>query len=749
MSTHAVGTSGLDVANIVSQLMGLERRPLTVLAKKEASFQAKLSAYGSIRGAVSSFQSVMLSLNNTAKFQALKATPSDSTIFSASAASTAVPGTYALTVSQLAQSQKLVAAGKATSTETIGTGTLNFNFGTITGNTLNSTTGKYVTTLPSDTTAITSGTTVTLSGSSTTANLAVGAVITGTGIADGTTIASIVSSTVFTLSATATNSSAVALTASPTFTSNGSGTKTVVIGASDNSLQGIRDAINTAKIGVTATIINDGGATPFRLSLTSNSIGKINSMKITISNAGSGAGLDGLNALLGHNPVVLAEQALTETVTAQNAEFKIDGVAVSKTSNAVSDVIQGITLNLHKVTTTATAVSLAVARDTTTVKSSVEGFVKAYNDLNKLLKDVSDYNQSTKKGAVLQGESTVRTLQAQMRTALNASIDNTGGSLSTLSQIGVTFQKDGTLALDTAKLNTAVDNNYNDIASLFATVGKVSDSLVSYSSSTSSTKPGSYALSISILATQGKLTGYATPPTRVISAAAANNVLTVTLNGVSATVTLPDADYGTNALLAAEVQSRINGASAMSDAGISVAVTVDAGVFTLTSNRYGSDSTVVVTGNGAANLLGTAGGAAVQTAGLDVAGTLGGTATTGKGQSLTANSGNASGLKILITGGATGARGTVNYSQGYAYTLNTLVTSLLATNGQLAGRTDGINSSIKDIDKQRDALAVRLDSIESRYRKQFSALDGLLSSMGQTSNYLTQQLATIRNLNRY
>ena len=90
----------------------------------------------------------------------------------------------------------------------------------------------------------------------------------------------------------------------------------------------------------------------------------------------------------------------------------------------------------------------------------------------------------------------------------------------------------------------------------------------------------------------------------------------------------------------------------------------------------------------------------------------------------------------------------MNYSQGYAYTLNALVTSVLAADGPLAGRTDGINNSIKDIGKQRDVLEVRLGDIEKRYRKQFTALDSTLSSMSQTSNYLTQQLASIQNLSR-
>ncbi len=657
-TTSGVGSSYLDVNGLVSQLMTIEQRPLNLLKAKEASYQAKLSAFGSIKGALSSFQSALAGLNSIAKFQALKATSSDTSIFTASASSTAVAGTYSLdSVTKLAQSQKLAATGQADSAAAIGSGTLTFDFGTITGGTFDAPTGKY------------------------------------TGAA---------------------------------FTSNGTGAKTVTIDPANNSLQGIRDAINAAKIGVTATIINDGGATPYRLTLTSDSIGNASSIKIGVT------GDVALSNLLAYDPANNTGQNLAETATAQNAQFVVDGASVSKASNTITDVIPGVTLNLQKVT--AAPVKLTVDRDTATVKSSLEGFIKAYNDLNKILSDVSAYNAATKKGAVLQGDSTVRSMQAQIRAVFNTAISNTGGSLTTLSQIGVSFQKDGTLALDASKLDTAISNNFNDIASLFAAVGKASDSLVSYSSASSATKPGSYAVNITTLATQGNIVGNAAAGLTIT--AGVNDALNFTVNGVSASVVLAAGTY-TAAALAAEVQSKVNGASALSSAGVSVAVAQNAGIFTITSNIYGSASSVAVSGAGATNLLG---GAPVATSGVDVAGTIDGVAATGAGQFLTSSAGNSNGLAVRINGGLTGARGTVDYSQGYAYTLNELATTFLANGGLLDGRTSGIDISIKDIGKQRDAWNVRLDAIEKRYRAQFTKLDSMLSGMNQTSSYLTQQL---------
>jgi flagellar hook-associated protein 2 len=660
ISSAGVG-SGLDVNGIVSKLMAVEQQPITNLNKKEAAFQAKISAYGSLKSALSGFQGALLGLTNASSFKSFTATPADSTIVTASASSIAVAGSYALDITQIAQAQKLVATGQTSATASIGNGTVTIDFGTISGGTFDTVTGKYT---------------------------------------------------------------------GASFTSNGSGAKTLTIDASNNSLSGIRDAINAANIGVTATIINDGSATPYRLSLGSGSMGQSNSMKISV------AGDVALGNLLGQDPVGV--QNMSEVVTARNASLKVNGVAVSKTSNTVTDVISGVTLNLLKPTTSTTSVT--VAQDSGSIQTSVSSFVKAYNELNTTLKNLSGYDAAAKKGGVLQGDSTVLQLQAKVRSILTTSVSNTSGALTNLSQIGVSFQRDGSLALDSAKLSSAISSNFSDIASLFAETGRATDSLISYVSSTSNSKVGTYGVDITQLATQGSLTGSAAPVSTTITAGV-NDALDVSVNGTATSIILAAGTY-TAATLAAELQSKINGSTPISSAGLAVTVTQSGGAFTLTSSTYSSSSAIAVTGgNGLTNLLGTP----TQSFGVDVAGTIDGQFATGSGQSLT-GSGNAEGLKILVSGGALGARGSVSFSQGYAYTLNSFATSLLATDGALNTRTSGITNSITSIGKQRDALTARLVGIEARYRTQFTNLDTMLSSMNQTSTYLTQQLNALQSL---
>lgn len=670
ISSAGIG-SNLDVNGIVSQLMTIESRPLTQLATKEASYQAKLSGYGSLKGVLASFQSALSGLNDLAKFQKVTATAADTSILTGSATSIAAPGTYSLEVNKLAQSQKLVAAGQSSTTASIGNGTITIDFGSISGGTLT----------PYDATTSTGGT---YTGAS--------------------------------------------------FSSSGSGVKTITIDGTNNSLSGIRDAINNAKIGVTAAIVNDGGTSPYRLTLSTEGVGKTNSMKISV------AGDTALSDLLGQDPAGV--QKLAETSTAQNAELKVNGVLVSKASNSISDAIQGVTLNLLK--TTSSATSITVARDSSGIKTSVDAFVKSYNDVRKTIKDLSSYDTATGKGAILQGDPAVLGIQAQLRSVFSTPLVG-AGAYKTLSDVGISFQKDGSLSVDSGKLQTAITNNFSDIAGLFASAGKPSNSLVNFVSATSNTKPGSYPVNVTQVARQADITGNVNLNAGTTTIAA-GTTLNVALDSGSATVTLAAGTY-TASQLALMVQSSINGTPSFSSFGYTVNTSIDNnGYLKIASNRYGSESSISIssaTGTSISSFLGTV----TNTSGQDVAGTIDGKTATGSGQYLTGAAGSSvDSLKLQITGTTIGDRGVLDYSNGYAYRLNKVVEGLLSSKGTITSHVDGVNQSIKDLDSRRESISRRLATVEQRYRTQFTKLDTLMSSMSTTSSYLTQQLASLAKL---
>lgn len=658
--------SGLNVESLVSQLLAVERQPLTALQRKETSFQSKLSAFGSLKSVLSTFQSAVKSLASASTFQATTATVADATVASVSATAAATAGTYSLEVSKLAQAQQLVAAGVLSDSASIGTGeptTITFDFGTITGGTFSN--GKYT---------------------------------------------------------------------DAQFASSGSGVKTITIDSTNNSLAGIRDAINNAGIGVTASIVNDGSGTPYRLSLSSNAYGSASSMKISVS------GDDTLTSLLSHDPE--DTQNLAETSTAQNAEFKVNGIAITKSANSVSDVVSGVTLNLQK--TTSNSTSFTVGRNASAITNAVTSFISAYNTLSTTLKQATAYDPTTKTAGALNGEASVRTIQTQLRNLLNTPIGGGATAFTALSQIGVTMQKDGTLVGDNAKLQAAINSNFDDFAGLFAAAGKSSDSLIAYAGASAKSRVGTYPVVITQLATKAAMTGTSIAPSLPITIDSSNKSLTIQLDGNSSTVTLTERTYTSLSQLASELQSKINGATVFSNAGSSVKVTVSGDALTLTSDRYGSSSKVGITGGAA---LGFNDGEII--AGVDVAGTINGVAASGSGQSLTGASGDASeGIKLTINGGITGTRGTISFSQGYAYQFDKLIDSLLGENGPITARTQGLNSTISRLQKDQERWNDRLVTMEKRYRAQFTALETLMSRMSTTNSYLTQQIAALENLNK-
>ncbi|MDP3088713.1 MAG: flagellar filament capping protein FliD [Methylotenera sp.] len=405
---------------------------------------------------------------------------------------------------------------------------------------------------------------------------------------------------------------------------------TLTIDSSNNTLAGIRDAINSANASVSATIVNDG--TSNRLVITSKDTGEVNSLKISVTDTGDGNGADALGlSKLSYDPTATFGNGknLTQMQEAKNSLLDIDGIAVVKASNSISDVIEGVTLNL--LTISGSSVNLGVVSNQDAVKTSVTAFVEAYNKLDTTLRGLTKYDETGRASGALLGDSTARSVINQIRSVMTKSIASSG-NITTLSQIGVAFQRDGQLALDSTKLTTAMSSNFGDIATLFAASAKATDPQISFNSASSKTQAGIYAVTVSQLG-----------------------------------------------------------------------------------------STLVNT-----------------------VGTINGATATGSGTSLVGAVGDSSeGLSLKIAGGALGARGTVNFTIGYAAQLDSVIKNLLSDDGILTSRTDGIKSSITRLDKQAESLNVRLSAIESRYRAQFTRLDTLLASMSTTSNFLTQQIASL------
>lgn len=240
-----------------------------------------------------------------------------------------------------------------------------------------------------------------------------------------------------------------------TFTADASQpSKSITIDPTNNTLEGIRSAINNAKAGVTASIVNDGSGTPNRLVLTSSTTGEKSSMRISVD------GDAPLQGLLNNDPA--GTQNLKQTSAAQNALLNVNGIDVTSSTNTVKEAIQGATLTL--VNTGKTGLSLK--ENTASVKTAITDFVNAYNALQSTAKSLTAYDATTKTTSALTGDSTLRNLQTRIRQALTT--PQSGGDMKVLTEIGVAFQKDGTIAVDSTKLDKALSTNLKGVANLFS-----------------------------------------------------------------------------------------------------------------------------------------------------------------------------------------------------------------------------------------------------------------------------------------
>jgi flagellar hook-associated protein 2 len=223
----------------------------------------------------------------------------------------------------------------------------------------------------------------------------------------------------------------------------------VTIDSSNNTLDGIRRAINSADVGVTATVINDGSATtPYRLLLSADESGTANAFTVTPSLSGTGQSI-----------------SFAVTNTAVDARLRVNGIDITKSSNAVSDVIDGVTMNLKALTTS--DVTVNASPDLDSIVTAIKGLASAYNDANTYISAQYRYDSTTKTAGTLSGDATLRAVQSKVQAVFTQSVANSFTSYGVLSQVGVEFNRDGSLTINESDLRDALTDNPGHVAALF------------------------------------------------------------------------------------------------------------------------------------------------------------------------------------------------------------------------------------------------------------------------------------------
>ena len=254
------------------------------------------------------------------------------------------------------------------------------------------------------------------------------------------------------LASTASYSSSVVASAttdlpaeSITITPAGGSATTITTGSGVDTLTDLKNAVNNADLGVTASIITDASGS--RLAITSNSSGSAGSF--TVSSSGGSF-------------------ELTQAEAGSNASLTVNGISISSASNTVTGVISGVTLNLQSASP-GTQVTLTVAPDTSQASTAINQFVTDYNTLIKAVNAQFTYTSGSGQGVLAQ-DPTVRSLQSDLLGSLDYTSTTGSGSSATttsLASMGITVNSDGTLSVDSATLSSALDNKYSQVQNFF------------------------------------------------------------------------------------------------------------------------------------------------------------------------------------------------------------------------------------------------------------------------------------------
>lgn len=234
---------------------------------------------------------------------------------------------------------------------------------------------------------------------------------------------------------------------------------TVNVSSGFSTLENIKDSINAADLGVTAAIINDGSATPYRLVLTGDDTGANNTVKSSATN---------YPALTGTLATALTVDTVTSDLAANqaaDAAFTLNGLSITSSSNTVTESVPGVTFTL--VATSASTTTVTVKQDTTTLVSNITKFIDEYNKLRKALKTEIEPDANGVLGPLASDPlltSTSVNLSSSFSTIFNSL---PGSDYTSLAQIGITTNSESNPTIDTGILTTALEDSIDDVRALF------------------------------------------------------------------------------------------------------------------------------------------------------------------------------------------------------------------------------------------------------------------------------------------
>jgi flagellar hook-associated protein 2 len=737
------GLSGFDSEPIVKRLMQIEARPLKRLQAEQTAIRDKLTVIQQVKSLLLSLQTSAKSFDLSGGLVSYTGKSSDETVATLTPTTSSLPGNYNITVTQLAQAQKvrtdpqqdlssaLNIAGKLVVNgrviDVVSTDSLlsliqkiNAANGGALASALDGGSGSaYFSILSSSTGTQNALQVADLTGNvATTLGLVSGAPAVRRQIGSDT-----IESYKFS-SSTENVASMMGTTGAPTGSVSING-QTVTLDFNNDSLQQIADRINaTPGVNATATVVSktEGSSISYTLQIKGNS----GLPPITDTN--------GLFEAIGFYQRSFKNQQ----AAASDAQYTIDNIPCTSSSNVVTDRIPNSTLTLLK----AGSATLDIMMDTQAAVSKAKNFVQQYNNLIDFIRTNSSFDKETYEAGPLFQESNVIQLENQLTSLIMGTPIGATGQFKTFMQVGITRGEDGKLTLDEGAFAANYEADPEGVQALFSTTVRSTNGNLIYVSSGTLTKSSTdlgYSINITQAATQ--------------SSFLAGTVQTAP-NSDSETLTFNGALFGNQAhtftiSAGSTLSTTINAINNDSYLKERVIASNNGGSLQITSKRYGTNGDFTVVSNLAAandnSGLGT-GGSGTYTAGVDVAGTINGEAATGDGQFLKGNAGNpnTTDLQVQYKGNTLGLIGSLVFSKGIATQIADLTSSLTdITSGIFATTIDALKKQDSDYSESIQSYEERLKLREEDLRRRFLTTEEMLNKFNMQSMKLGSILSTL------
>ena len=521
----------------------------------------------------------------------------------------------------------------------------------------------------------------------------------------------------------------------------------ITIDTSNNTVDGLVNAINTQSDDVSASIVYDQGNSANRILLTSKYTGEANEINVTN------------NLITPTGSEVLPDFSGAAIQDATNAQLQLGSgagaIVAEYDSNVIDGLIDNVTLNLESADASKD-INLKVTRDTESAKIAIEGFVENYNSMIQYIDDQTAFNTSTNTASPLLGNRTVSTLKTTLSSMVTESVPGLSSSVNRFSQLGIDIDNGGKLIINSSELESALQGNTDgieptDIQRVFGMSGVSDNSGVSFLLGSTRTQASTSSYQVDILqsAERGSVTATSVLDASIVIDSSNNQIQLSIDNLETDTITLASGTY-TQEELASHLQSRINGIDTRDFDDVDVSL--ESGFLEITSQRYGRSSEISAISGTASSILGFDG---TETGvGQDVAGSFivdGVVETaTGTGRVLIGDSDNDNTadlqVRVTLTSGQVsgGVEANLNVSRGISSSLDKYFGELLDTSvGTIKTAEDNFTLRIESL----DASIARVNSIsESKTEDliaQFTALERVLSDLQGTSSFLTSQLASL------